>query len=94
MPTRLLAVLAAVVLAASALPACGEGDPSVERPRSTPELTLPGGDLTPEDGPGTTQPPTTTAPGATTGAETTPGAQGAAGTSELESFCQENPGAC
>ena len=109
----------ALLLLLPALAACGEEDVSTARPRSTPELTLPGGDVTPDDAAatqGTTETGTTgttpeattgtdaapTAPEDTTGTEAAPtaetdgppAAQGATGASELEGFCQENPGAC
>ena len=101
----LLAVLAASVLLAGALGACGDEDVSTERPRTTPELTLPGGELAPGDaatddaptGTDTTTTGTDTAPTTpedTTQTDVPPAAQGATGGSELERFCQENPGAC
>jgi hypothetical protein len=113
----MLAVLAALTLSAGGVAACGEEDVSTERPRSTPELTLPPGDPTPGDqaeqdegttttettptetGPTETA-PTETAPTETEGASGTGAApaqgvqQGAAAGSELEGFCEENPGAC
>ncbi len=111
MPRRLLATLTTLVLLAGALGACGDEDVSTAKPRTTPELTLPAGELAPGDAPTGEDPAQTgtteTDPGATTGTDTAPttpedttqtdvppAAQGATGGSELESFCQENPGAC
>ena len=105
MPRLLLAALATLALLAAAIGACGDEDVSTARPSTVPELTLPGGELTPGDAAtdGTTQTGTgtttgtdaaPTAPEDTTQTDVPPAAQGAAGGSELESFCQENPGAC
>ncbi len=79
MRSRLPALAATLALATSGLVACGEDEVSTARPESTPELTLPGGDLTPGDDPPpqgatdtTDTAPTETAPTDTAPTDTTP----------------------
>jgi hypothetical protein len=103
---RPLVLVVALALPVTGLAACGGDDVDVDRPRTTPELKLPEGDLSPDEGggqgtdttgtgtTGTEPTPTETTPTDTT--QTTPPAaqQGASGGSELAGFCEENPGAC
>jgi cell division septation protein DedD len=75
---RSLALLVALALPVTGLAACGGDDVDVDRPRTTPELTLPEGDLSPDqaggqtDTTGTGTTGTQTAPTETTPTDTTP----------------------
>jgi hypothetical protein len=79
------AVLAALILSAGGVAACGDEDVSTERPRSTPELTLPPGDPTPGDQAEQDQGTTTT--------ETAPTETGTTGTAPTETEGASGTGA-
>ncbi|MBA2637100.1 MAG: hypothetical protein H0U79_02565 [Solirubrobacterales bacterium] len=109
MSRRLLALGVVLALALGAVTACGGDDVDADRPRSTPELTLPEGNANPDGGQGTATAGTESTPTESTPTESTPtestptepttsapaaGQQGATAASELAGFCDENPGAC